>query len=104
MEYATVSGDPVPDVRETVITPFVGPASVAVASVVCIVTTGSAGRSSSWIVTIALFGEPTSYVMSGRRVRATVSSPSTTVSSIGLTVIVADAAPIGRVTLPVNVA
>jgi hypothetical protein len=60
----------------------------------------TSGRLSSLvIVTVALNGVPTVYAVLALRVTITVSSLSTTVSSIGATVIVALAAPAGMVTL-----
>ena len=64
-----------------------------------IVTVGNDATSSLLIVTVALAGLPTVYAAFALKVAMTVSSLSTTVSSIGVTVIVALAAVAGIVTL-----
>ncbi len=86
-------------VRVIVNWPVVGPASVAVGSLAVIVTVGKGDTSSLVIVTVALLGVPTVYAALALNVATTVSSLSTNVSLIGVTVIAADADPIGIVTL-----
>ena len=58
-----------------------------------IVTVGSDAPSSLIIVTVALLGEPTVYAALLLNAAITVSLPSTAVSLIGVTDIVADADP-----------
>jgi hypothetical protein len=89
-------------VRLTVKIPVLGvAASAAFASVAATVTVGKA-TSSSAIVTVAVLGEPAVYEALELKVTVTVSLPSTTVSCIGVTVIVAEADPAGITTLPDN--
>jgi hypothetical protein len=57
------------------------------------------GASSSAIVTVAAPGDPTEYDALALNVTTTVSSPSFTLSSIGVTVIVAVDALVGITTL-----
>src|SRR5439155_1750552 len=80
--------------------PGSGPCSEASASVATTLTVGSCddGWSLSAMVIAALLGDPTSYAASAVNVSTTVSSPSASVSSIGVTVTVAEAEPAGMVT------
>ena len=71
-----------------------------VAGAVAAETMRSGGCSSLRIVTTALAGAPGRYALLSETVKTTVSGPSNNVSSIGVTVTVADAAPVGIVTLP----
>ena len=78
------------------------PASVAVPVVAASVTVGS--TSSLTMVTVPLLGVPTVYPALALSVTTTVSSTSSKVSLIGVTVIVALAAPAAIVALPGKVA
>jgi hypothetical protein len=100
--YLTTSGWPItPVTRSTTNVAGSRPASAADASVTYSVTFG---RSSSAIVAVADGLLPTTYAALPMRLRTTVSGSSSTSSSIGVTVIVAEAWPAGIVTDPASAA
>ena len=92
----TVKSLVVEPVRDTVNAPVSVPGSDAAASEADMVTIRV---SSSAMTTVALAGKPRLYPVPGESVTVTSSLPSTAVSSIGVTVIVAVAEPAAMVTL-----